>query len=116
MFDLHHLTVLGMIVIAVGTLVGTFLLQRGNALKGKESSDKLKAQYQEQTDDIRKLNEQNSEIKLQNENLKTITQEQNILLKNQGELLRKQLELSDQQVDFLRSNANIDFFSNLNAA
>jgi hypothetical protein len=114
MFDLHYLTFWGIIIIAVGTILGTILIQRGNVLKSKEGSTETQRKLSVQTDEIKKLNEQNSEIKSLYENLKTITEQQNILLKNQGELLQKQLNLSDKQGDILKNNVFTDFSSNFN--
>jgi len=87
MFDLHPLTFWGIMVIAFGTIIGTILIQRGNILKSKESSQEMQSRLNE-------LKEQNKEIKSQNENLKSLTEQQSIVLGTQRDLIKHQINFS----------------------
>src|SRR5260221_10009825 len=84
MFDLHPFTLWGIVIIAMGTIIGTILIQRGNVLKSSEGSRELKVRLTE-------LKQQNDEIKSQNENLRSLTEEQKIVLHAQSDLLKKQI-------------------------
>lgn len=87
MFDLHPLTLWGIIVLALGSIVGTILIQRGNALKSKESSQVTQSRLIE-------LKEQNKLIESQNEHFKSLVEEQKQVLDVQSSLLKQQLTFS----------------------
>jgi hypothetical protein len=113
MFDLHYLTFWGIIIIAIGTIFGTILIQRGNVLKSKESSNKLQEQLKKQDTKIEILSTSNIQIGMQNEHLTKLNEQQNEVLEAQNILLKEHRVSLKEQTDFLnnteRNNALFDY-------
>src|SRR5258706_3661929 len=78
---MHSLTIIGIVIIAVGTLIGTYCIQKGNQLKSRESSEK-------------QLNEIN--------NLKSILNEQNATLSVKNLTLGAKKTLLDEQLKIIK--------------
>ena len=113
MFDLHYLTFYGIIIIAVGTIIGTILIQRGNVLKSKESSNKLQEQLKKQDIKIEVLNTSNVQIEKQNDHLTKLNEQQSEVLEAQNILLKQHRVSLKEQTDFLnnteQNNALFDY-------
>jgi hypothetical protein len=101
MFDLHYLTILGIIIIAAGSIVGTILLQCGNALKSQESSVKTQAKLDEQKLQLENVQDQ---LKIQTDKadaLKMLSEQQSLTLNYQSEIISNQLKISKQGLGIL---------------
>ena len=118
MFDLHYLTFWGIIIIAIGTIIGTILIQRGNVLKSKESSSKLQEQLKKQDTKIGQLNTSNIQIEKQNEHLTKLNEQQSEVLEAQNILLKEHRQSLKNQTDFLNNvewtNSFSDYVQYLN--
>jgi len=88
---MHSLTIIGIVIIAVGTLIGTYCIQKGNQLKSRESSEK-------------QMNEIN--------NLKAILTEQNATLSVQNTTLATQETLLNEQLKIIKEKELENFRAN----
>ena len=111
MFDLHYLTFWGIIIIAIGTIFGTILIQRGNVLKSKESSNKLQEQLKKQDIKIGLLNSSNIQIEKQNDHLTKLNERQSEVLDAQSILLKEHKVYLKNQTDFLNNTEMNNAFS-----
>jgi hypothetical protein len=113
MFDLHYLTFWGIVIIGIGTLVGTILIQRGNVLKSKEGSLATQDKLDSQKEEIAKMQVQ-LEIQTQKaESLRQLSQQQNVTLENQSQIIAQQLKVSQAGLDILDETKKKDFLINL---